>query len=177
MIGTAASATDPDNTRTVIFGVGGSFPGNSNLASYRFGSTNANEVTLTYTPPATNPATVDLTGSKPFGTLTFTPTRPNQFAGFTIIDPGVDFYLTVTQSAPYPATSAAPLTLALKCKIKGVISPTAANNTVQLVFPNLSNNLGGVGHVRTTSTGTVAQPLSYASATAVAPSAPRFYST
>jgi hypothetical protein len=164
------SVIDPDNTRTVIFGVAGSFPTNSNSTSYKFGSTNFNEVTLAYTPPTTNPATVNLTGSQPFGTLTFTPKQSNQFSGFTIADPGVDFNLTITQSAPYPATAAAPVTLVLKCKIKGVISPTAASNTVQLVFPTLSNNISGVSYVRTTSTGTVAQPLAYATATAVAPS-------
>src|SRR5215204_1723126 len=163
------SVTDPDNTRTVIFGVAGSFPttATGDLLKYQFGSTNQNQVTLTYAPPTTNPATVDLTGSKPFGTLTFTPKNAAQFAGFTIADPGIDFYLTITQSAPYPATSAAPLTLVLKCKITGVISPTAANNTVQLVFPTLSNNLGGVSYVRTTSTATVSQPLTYATATTI----------
>jgi hypothetical protein len=166
----SVSVTDPDNTRTVIFGVAGSFPTNSNSASYQFGSTNQNQVTLTYAPPTTNPATVDLTGSKPFGTLTFTPRNAAQFNGFTIADPGVDFNLTITQSAPYPASAAAPITLVLKCKIKGVISPTAANNTVQLVFPTLTNNLDGVSYVRTTSTGTVAQPLTYSTATAVAAS-------
>ncbi|HEX8146462.1 MAG TPA: hypothetical protein VF591_04585 [Pyrinomonadaceae bacterium] len=169
------SAIDPDNTRTVITRVTGAFPAN-NGTSIKFGGTgsaaSATTVTITYTPPANEPTTITLSGTKSFGTLSFTPDKP-QFASNTITNyyaQGLDFNLTVTQTAPYPATTAAPLTVTLKCKITGVISTVAANNTVQLVFPALSNNIGGVSYKRTTSTGTVAQPLAYATATAIAPS-------
>ena len=174
------AATDPDNTRTVIFNVAGTFPTNLNSSSIPLGSGNFTGVTLSYTPPTTNPATVSVFGANmPFGTLSFTPNKASLFTGYPIPDPGIDFYLTITQSAPYPATSAVPLTLVLKCKITGNINPTASLNTVKLTFTdlsaataqtpavqNLSNNLGGVSYVRATTT----QALSYTAATAIPPS-------
>ena len=162
----SVSATDPDNTRTVTFSVEGYFPDNGNSLSLPFGNDNNNKVTITYAPP-TNPATVDLTGSKPFGTLQFTPTKP-VFTSNTIADfypQGINFNLKITQTSPYPATSAAPLILTLKCKITGVISTTAAQNTVTLAFPNLSNNLGGVSYVRAATT----QALSYTATNSITP--------
>ena len=161
------SATDPDNTRTVIFGVAGTFPANGGNPSITIGTNNNNTVTITYAPPATNPATVDLSGTKPFGTLQFTPSKPTQFTTSTISDyypQGIDFYLRITQSAPYPATSAAPLVLTVKCKLTGVISSTALLNTVTLTFPSLSNNLGGVSYARAANT----QALSYSATNSVA---------
>jgi hypothetical protein len=172
------SVTDPDNTRTVITSVTGAFTAaaaTSGGTVLYVGPTSGNTanlygVTVTYTPPTTNPTTINLSGSKSFGTLSFTPFKASQFSYNTIADyyaNGIDFNLTITQSAPSPATSAAPLTLVLKCKIRGVISPTASLHTARLVFPELSNNLGGVSYVRTTSLGTLEQPLPYAAATAI----------
>ncbi len=160
------SATDPDNARAVVFGVSGTFPASGGGSSITIGTNNTNTVTISYAPPATNPAAVDLSGTKPFGTLQFTPSKPTQFATSTISDyyaTGIDFYLKITQSPPYPATSAAPLELTLKCKLTGVISSVALLNTVTLTFPTLSNNLGGVSYVRTANT----QALSYTATNSV----------
>lgn len=165
------SVTDPDNTRTVIVGVTGSFPastsGGSSITVGTAGAgANATTVTITYTPPATNPTTLDLTGSKSFGTLQFTPLKSSQFDSSIIADyypQGIEFNLTITQTAPYPATAAAPLTLVIKCKLTGVISSTASLNTVKLILPNLSHNVGGVTYARAVTE----QALSYTAATAV----------
>jgi hypothetical protein len=176
----AVSATDPDNTRTVIVGVNGAFPAASASTPTTLyvgplpatgAAANQSGVNITYTPPTNNPATIDLTGSRSFGTLQIVPVKASQFVSNTITNyyaQGVDLELTITQSAPYPATSAAPAKLVLKCKITGVIHPTASLNTVKLVFPGMSNYLGGVSYVRTTAT--VDQQLSFSTATTIAPS-------
>jgi hypothetical protein len=158
------SATDPDNTRTVIFSVSGSFPQNANNTSITIGTTNSTTVTIAYTPPTTNPATVNLSGSKPLGSFQLTPLKSSQFASSTIstyYPSGIDFNLTITQTAPLPATSAAPIVVVIPCKITGVISSSTTSNTAQLTFPNLSNDIGGAIYSRTTT----AQAISYSTAT------------
>jgi hypothetical protein len=164
------SVTDPDNTRTVITSVDGNFPlGQNGGSSITPGTSNLNMVTITYTPPATNPTTIDATGSKSFGTLSVMPVKASQFVAHNIADSysqGIDFDLTITQSAPYPATAGAPLVLTIRCKITGVISATPSQNTVKLNFPTASNNLGGVSYVRAATD----QPLAYAGTTSVSPS-------
>lgn len=162
----SVTASDPDNTRTVVFSVSGGFPQNSNSTSIQIGTSNSNTVTISYTPPATNPATVDVSATRPLGSFQLTPQKPSQFNSSTISDyysQGIDFNLTITQTAPTPATSSSPLVLVIPCKLTGVISSTASSNNAQLTFPTISNDLGGVIYLRATTI----QALAYNTTTAI----------
>jgi hypothetical protein len=152
--------TDPDNRGVVIFRVTGSFPANNNT-SFTTASIPSNNRTgvITYSPPDTNPATINSSGTAPFGKfqVAFTTGSSGTYDISTLYPNGIDFNLTITQTSPFPATSASPLTVVIPCKIRGVISSTASLNTVRLsIVPpatnptSTSNNIGDVTYARTT---------------------------
>ncbi|MCA1632360.1 MAG: hypothetical protein LC802_01260 [Acidobacteria bacterium] len=131
-------------------------------------------MTLTYTPPTTNPATINSTGTAPFGSIQITPGN----GAFSLYDisanypQGLDFQLIVTQTSPYPSSSSSPTTVVLACKLTGVISSTPALHTARLTIvppttnpTSTSNNIGGVGYSRTTNTFS----LAYNTTTAISP--------
>ncbi|MBA2340250.1 MAG: hypothetical protein H0V88_07630 [Pyrinomonadaceae bacterium] len=144
--GSAYSVTvsDPDNTSTVAFSVSGIFPTSTSSpqTSIIVGTTNSTMVTITYTAPAAT--TLTSSGDRPFGS--FQLAVHNQFtATSTSLD--IPFKLTISQTAPYPATTASPQTLVIDCRLVGVFSAT--NSTLNIVFPTLANNFNGVTYSRT----------------------------
>jgi hypothetical protein len=172
--------SDPDATSTVQFSMSGSFPGSNtgDSKSIQVGLTNQDQATITYAPPTTNPLTITGSGTAPFGSFTITPTKASQFNSFNIDNfpllypSGIDFNLTITQTAPYPASSSSPITVTIPCKITGVISSTAGSNTVRfsIIPPTtnptlLSNYIGGVTYTRTTNSFL----LSYTTSTSITP--------
>jgi hypothetical protein len=168
------SMVDPDNTSTVIFRVDGAFTVNS-TRTLTVGTTNQDQVTITYTAPTTNPTTINGIGTAPYGSFQFTPLKPSQFNTYniaTLYPSGIPFKLTITQTSPYPASSTSPTTVDVTCKLTGVISSTSSTNTVQfnIVPPDsnptgTSNLVGGVDYARSTNS----FPLSYTTATSVTP--------
>ena len=161
------NVTDPDNTGTVVYSVSGSFPGNGNATTYTPAYTNNQDrVTISYTAPSPNPTTVNSSqGNLSFGSFTFTPNNAVQFSSLTIAGTGIDFNLTITQTAPYPASSASPKVVVIPCKITGTISKTSTSNTVRIVFPTLTNNINDAKYTKTST----AFNLAYSSSTAVSP--------
>jgi hypothetical protein len=167
----SVSATDPDNTGTVIFSVAGVFPtsANTDTKTFTVGSGNGNKAIITYSPPTTNPTTINSTGSASFGSFQVTPDKAAQFGSFDInanYPQGISFNLTITQTSPYTVTVVIP------CKLTGTISSAASNNSVQLSIippttsPTLtSNDIGGAMYSRTTNT----FPLTYNATTNVSP--------
>jgi hypothetical protein len=169
----SVSVLDPDNTGTVIFNMDGAF--SNSTRTLTVGTTNSDQVTITYSPPGTNPATVNSTGTAPFGSFQFTPLKASQFASYnigTLFPQGIPFNLTLTQKSPYPSTTASPTVVVIACKLTGVISSTTSSNTVQFSFipptsnpTGTSNLIAGVSYARTTNS----FPLSYATATTITP--------
>jgi hypothetical protein len=169
----SVTVSDPDNMGTAIFRVTGSFPQNGNNSSITIGTTNSDRATITYTPPTTNPSTVNLSGDRPFGS--FQISAHNQFSSNTIstsYPDGIDFNLTITQTSPYPSSTTSPTTLVIPCKITGVISSTSGSNTVQLAITppatdpaSTTNYLAGVRYSRTTNT----FPIAFTGTTTITP--------
>jgi len=151
------SVNDPDNTQAVIFDASGAFPANSNASSITVGTGNGNRFTLTYSPPSTNPATITVSGSAPFGS--FRIATSSAFAANDISQffaNGIDFNLTISQTSPLPATSASPQVVVIPCKITGTVSSNSSLNTVRITFPTLTNNVYGTTYTRATTTFTIA---------------------
>lgn len=173
------AVTDPDNTGTVTFSVSGAFPSTltGNPLTFNVGTTNQDKATITYTPPATNPVTINSSGTAPFGSFQITPEKPSQFNAFSITGSalypnGIDFNLTLTQTSPYPSSSSSPTTVVIACKITGVISSTVAQNTVQFSFVPPTNNatstsnfIGGVTYAR----GSNNFPIAFNTAVSISP--------
>jgi len=172
----SVAVSDPDNTGTVIFSMSGVFPApaGANTATLTVGTTNQTRATITYTAPATNPATINSTGTAPFGSFRIAPVNGsfNTFDIATSYPQGLDFNLTVRQTSPYPSSSSSPTTVVLACKLTGVISSTPAQHTARLTIvasstnpTSTSNNIGGVLYERTTNT----FPLAYNASSAISP--------
>jgi hypothetical protein len=165
------SVLDPDNTGTVIFNADGAFA--NSTRTMIVGTTNSDQVTITYTAPSTS--TITSTGTAPFGTFQFTPLKASQFNSYnigTLYPQGLTFNLTITQKSPYPSTATSPTVVVLACKLTGVISSTASQNTVQFsIVPPVSNPtstsnlISGVTYSRTTNS----FPLSYTTTTSITP--------
>ena len=155
----SASLTDPDNTATVIFAVSGVFPTSTTTpqTSITVGTGN-DRVTVSYAAPSSGAdVTVNTSASLTLGTFTVTPANNN--ANNTLTN--VPFDLTITQKAPHPATSSAPLAVTMRCYISGTVNNTTINVTV--TFPNSSNNISGTVYQR----GGTAVALTSTAATAV----------
>lgn len=157
--------SDPDNTSMVVFSVSGSFS-SSNVIGYpnkfHVGTGDTDGATITYSPPTTNPATINSSGTAPLGSFIVEPDKAARFNQYDITNSlllggSISFNLTITQTAPYPSSSSSPLTVTIPCKLTGVVSSTAASNTlkISIVPPStnptvLTNYVGGVIYSRTT---------------------------
>lgn len=142
------SITDPDNSAVVTFSTSGLFNNNGTSKSYGSGNTRA---TLTYTPLAST--TINTSGNSTLGYFTVSSVG-NQ--GYTVSNE--PFSLTITQTAPWAATTT------IACTLSGTFTG-ASTDRVLVSFPTANINVSG-----TAFTLTVNPALSNGSANAIAAS-------
>jgi hypothetical protein len=127
----SASLSDPDNSRVVSFSTSGVFTNRGGLDHYTFplgdASTNP-RVTLTYFPQ--DSVTITDSGDSTLGYI-----RVQHSVG-TVTLTDEPFTLTITQTAPWPATAV------INCKLNGSIS--GPSSLIAVTFPTQSNNVGAV---------------------------------
>jgi len=150
LTGTAfsASLTDPDNTGTVVFAASGVFPASTSTpqTSITVGTGN-NRVTVSYAAPSSGAdIIVNNSGTMTLGSITVSPTNSNTNNTLT----NIQLNLTLTQKAPYPATTASPLVVTMSCTVNGTVTNGVVNATV--TFPNASNNISGTLYQRPSNT-------------------------
>jgi hypothetical protein len=161
LAGTAfnASLTDPDNTATVLFATTGVFPTSTNTpqTSITIG-TGGNRVTISYAAPSSGAdVTVNNSATLTLGGFSITPV--NNTTNNTITD--LPFDLTITQKAPYPATTSAPLIVTIRCLLNGTINGTTS--TLAITFPTTANNISGASYARPAAS----FPIAYSGATTI----------
>jgi hypothetical protein len=122
-----ALLNDPDNSSVVTFSTSGGFPNWGMSATHHFGP-----LRLTYEPQAAT--TINSSGNSTLGLF-----RISEISNpITLSDE--PFKLTITQTAPWPAT------FTINCTLSGTI--TGAGDFVQVTFPTLTNNLLGPVYTR-----------------------------
>lgn len=161
----SASLTDPDSMSVVVFTTTGVFPTSTSSpqTSITQGS-GSSWVRVAYTPPSSGAAvTVTNTGTLTLGSFAVTTgNNPNQT--FT----NVAFNLTISQRAPYPATTSSPITLTVNCRLEGQVTSTTNTLRITVVPPasnptSTSHNISGVLYERTSNS----YPLSLTASTSI----------
>jgi hypothetical protein len=125
--------SDPDNSQVVTFSTSGGFPNYGMATSHQFGSGNP-RVTLSYQPQSSTSITGS--GASSLGSFRLTESVGN----YTLSNE--PFKLTITQTAPWPAT------FTINCTLSGTI--TSTNSFVIVTFPSQTNNLMGPVYARST---------------------------
>ena len=125
---------DPDNSNLVTFTTSGAFVNWGGNDSHMF-SASGNQARLTYVAQAAT--TINTSGSSALGKFQVT-----DITGSTTLN-AEPFKITISQSAPWAQT------YTINCTLTGTI--TAANPTVVVNFPSLSNNLNGAVYLRSAS--------------------------
>jgi hypothetical protein len=125
--------SDPDNSQVVTFSTSGGFPNYGMATSHQFGSGNP-RVTLTYQPQSSTSITGS--GASSLGSFRLT----ESVGDYTLSNE--PFKLTITQTAPWPAT------FTINCTLSGTI--TSTNSFVVVTFPSQTNNLMGPLYARST---------------------------
>jgi len=125
----SALLTDPDNSSVVTFSTSGGFPNYGLSDTHNFGP-----LRLTYVAQAST--TITGSGNSTLGYFTITEiNNPLTLSN----EP---FKLTITQTAPWPAT------FTINCTLSGTLG--APGSFVVVTFPTLKNNLGGPVYARST---------------------------
>jgi len=123
----SALLNDPDNSQLVTFSTSGGFPNWGMSATHHFGP-----LRLTYEPQAST--TINSSGNSTLGLF-----RISEISNpITLSDE--PFKLTITQTAPWPAT------FTINCTLSGTIND--ASDFVRVTFPTLTNNLLGPVYTR-----------------------------
>jgi hypothetical protein len=121
---------DPDNSRVVTFSTSGVFPDRGGLDNYTFplGAASTNpKATLIYIPQ--DPVTITDSGNSTLGYIRI---QAPVVGTVTLTDE--PFTITITQTAPWPATAV------INCKLNGTI--TGPNSLIAVSFPTQGNNIG-----------------------------------
>jgi len=123
--------SDPDNSQVVTFSTSGGFTNYGNATSHQFGVGNP-RMTLTYQPQSA--ATITSSGSSTLGSFLIT-----DVLGSTTLS-NEPFKLTITQTAPWPAS------FTINCTLSGTI--TSSSSLLAVTFPSVANNLLGTAYTR-----------------------------
>ncbi|HKR58918.1 MAG TPA: hypothetical protein VJS64_04235 [Pyrinomonadaceae bacterium] len=126
-----ALLNDPDNSSVVTFSTSGGFTNHGMTASHQWGSGNP-RATVTYQPQAST--SITNSGNSTLGTFII-----SDVLGSTTLT-NEPFKLTITQTAPWPAT------FTINCTISGTI--TSSSSLLAITFPTVSNNLSGPVYTR-----------------------------
>ena len=118
--------SDPDNSTTVTFSTSGGFPNYSMFSSHQWGSGNPRATLRYIARPAT---TINASGNTTLGYF-----EVDGVQGTTTIS-NEPFKLTITQTAPWPAT------YTINCRLSATI--TSGSSLVTVTFPTATNNLLG----------------------------------
>ncbi len=127
-----ALLSDPDNSSVVTFSTSGGFSNYIMATSHDFGSGNT-RATLTY--QAQGATTITNSGASTLGQFVISSVGSS---GYTLSNE--PFSLTITQTAPWPAT------FTINCTLSGTI--TSSSSFVVVTFPTLTNNLLGPVYAR-----------------------------
>jgi len=131
--------SDPDNSSLVTFSTSGGFPNYSMSTSHDFtatecgGSGGSTKVTVAFTGQGST--TINSSGASTLGYFTITPNGLNTCTLPNATTTTVPFNLTITQTAPWPAT------FTIKCVLSGTL--TSATSLLAVSFPTSTNNLLG----------------------------------
>ncbi len=118
--------SDPDNSNLVTFSTSGVFTNYTPASSHQWGTGNP-KATLSYTAQSTT--TINSSGSATLGFFTV-----GSVVGTTTIT-NEPFKITITQTAPWPAT------YTINCTLSATI--TSQSSLVTVTFPTATNNLLG----------------------------------
>ncbi|OLE53546.1 MAG: hypothetical protein AUG51_12765 [Acidobacteria bacterium 13_1_20CM_3_53_8] len=117
----STAVSDPDNSATVTFSTSGTFDNGTATKSWNI---TGNKATLTYNPQSAS--TINSSGTGTLGKIQISDVN------HTVTLTNEPFTLTITQTAPWPATAT------ISCLINGTI--TSNTSVLTVTFPSATNN-------------------------------------